>query len=214
MLDYAQFIITRGNYNSRYNGLGCIRGVLDGTALAPMQYRVAIPWIYRIFPHYEIIKIGLMACGLFSMWLMFETIWGAYSYQAMLITGIFYVINFQYDYAEQYLELSMWAQFLTAVYIGNIPWMVACLVIASLCRETSVFLPLVYFLATGSVVTALVFFAVVGGTLLMPRIIYGIKPSYLDAGVKVGGVPFRGKNHLFKNIDDVRSGLKWMSEPS
>lgn len=214
MLDYAQFAITRNNYNTRFNGFGCISDVLNGSALAPMQYRVAIPWFYKVFPHYESIKIILMALGLFSMWLMIETIWGAFSYQGMFLVGIFYVVNFQYDYTEQYLELAMWAQFLTALYVGNAIWITACLVIAMFCRETSVFLLLVYLLADGFTWMAVILVCAVGISLLIPRLFYGIKPSYLDFGVKIGGEIFKGKNHLTKNLREIKKGLKWFLYPT
>jgi hypothetical protein len=208
-LDYAQFAITGRNYNNQFNGKGCIDSVLKGTALAPMQYRVAIPWLYDLFRHYELIKIGLMAFGLFSMWLMIHTVWGAGAYLGMFVTGIFYVVNFQFDYAEQYLELSLWAQFMTAIYVGNIYWLIICVIVGALNRETSSFLILVYVLATFNLINGLWLLLAFGAATAFVRLRYGIKKSYLEDGVMLGNELFRGKNHFHKNIKDIKRGFKW-----
>ena len=213
-LDYAQFAITGRNYNNQYNGKGCIPSVLNGTALAPMQYRVAVPYLYSMLRSYELVKVLLMAFGLFSMWLMIQTIWSVGAYQGMFIAGIFYVINFQFDYAEQYLELGVWAQFLTAVYVGSFYWLTVCVIVGAMNRETSLFLVLAYFLATLD--------PIVSGWLLLMyclvfvalRLRYGLKRSYLEDGVMLGEELFRGKNHLFKNWKDIKKGMRWALFPT
>ena len=213
MLDYAQYAITKFNYDNNFNGKGCIESVLNGMALAPMQYRVAIPWLYRIFPYYEIIKIFMMAFGLFTMYLMAEIVYGGYGLQTMFITALIYVINFQFDYIEQYLELGIWALFVIGVFTGNLYLLFGCIIAGSLNRETTGFLPLMYLLATGNVMVTWWLIGCLLGVMALLRVIYGIKRSYLDDGVFVGQEVFKGKNHLSKNITEIKKGLRWFLSP-
>jgi len=67
-------------YGSPFNGYGAIDGTVDKTALAPMRYRVLVPWLVvlveRIFPRvkahrltalYEPLKIVLIAAALIGI---------------------------------------------------------------------------------------------------------------------------------------------------
>ncbi len=218
MLDYSQYRITWKNYQTRFNGYGSIPDVLKGVALAPMQYRVFVPWSFWVLNRairskplcYEVIKILFMALGLFSMWLMLNTLWDSQlAYVGLLLTAVFYTVQFQFDYTEQYVELAIWAQFVTAVFMGDVGWMIACIVIGALTRETVVFLPVLYLFAKQDIVLFTAFCLLVVFVFFVLRMLYGWKENYLKKGVIIGKEYFSGYNHTFKNIKDIKEGLNW-----
>ena len=49
LVNYVDFRLTKGNYGAVFNGVGSIPKVLAGESLAPMQYRVFVPWICSVF---------------------------------------------------------------------------------------------------------------------------------------------------------------------
>jgi len=223
VLDYAQFRIVGFNYSCPFNGLGAIESVCAGTALAPMQYRVAVPWMFRglrklspfaDIPTYEVLKILMMAFGLFGVWLLASHVFAPLiGWLSLFMTAIFYVGNFQFDYTEQYLELGLWALFIYALYPTNPILAIIVVIIAVLNRETSILLPVMAGLAGiwgMAILSSILIFMV----MLLLRMYYGFKPSYLDEGVKLGGETFRGKNHFPKNLREIKKGLTWFMYPT
>ena len=45
---YADFKMTRGNWGAKWNGIGAVPDILDGTAKIPMRHRVLVAWICRL----------------------------------------------------------------------------------------------------------------------------------------------------------------------
>lgn len=213
MLDHIQYKISESNYGSEFNGYGAISGVIRGMSYAPMQYRVLIPWLYWPFRRwhtvsYEILKIAFMTLSLWFFWYYCNTLWGQ-GYMGMFIYALLLLPQFQFDYVEQYVEVTIWIMFILSIHTGNFWISIVAVFVGGLARETTIFLPLLYFLATMRVWPSLILMIVLGTSLLIPRILYGLKESYLKKRVLIPGDRgrFQGKNHLPKNLSDLWSGF-------
>lgn len=190
MIDVIQYRLTLFNYTNRFNGYGVMESVLDGTALAPMQYRPLVAWLWYPFKiwgrkSYEVIKVAAIALSFYAIYQMCQLFWGC-GYLGTLIYAILVVSQFQFDYVEQYIEIAIWSSFIISLFTGNILWSAILLVIGSLNREMTLFLPLVYFLATFHWLNSILMLCVCGLTMLSLRILYGVKKNYVTEVVKLG----------------------------
>jgi hypothetical protein len=118
-LDRAQLKIGAGTYGSSYCGIGCVDGVNQRTAQAPMVYRVLVPWLIwlgeRIAPAakrdrlallYEPLKITLMALAL---WATSE----ALGERSALLLAALLPLTFYFDYWDWAGEVAGLALALT-----------------------------------------------------------------------------------------------------
>lgn len=182
---YADFHLTKKGFNAKFNGLGCIPAVLDGKSLAPMQYRVLIPWICKIFGKgdrdFDYIKT--------YMWIRWFSVPFALGvahlyFGNIACTGLlamFFIGAALYDYTDGYLEVGFLATALLLMNLGG-PWvfvlMLLCMV-ATLNRETAVVIPAIAFLGGDWIagIAATIGFA---AGYLLPRIVYPKVRRYCD----------------------------------
>jgi hypothetical protein len=187
-----------GGFNSRLNGMGSIRSVVTGTALAPMQYRIAVPFLVKWTKSYLGVKFVLMVLSSIVFWMLFNVLYGGLAgWVALFVLQIFYVLQSQFDYVEQYLELLCWSLVFIAGIYGNIYLAVVITVIATLNRETSIYIPLVYYGLTGNMAYSLLVMVAMLLPVVFLRLVYGIRPNYLDVyGFKL----IKNKWHLRLNV--------------
>lgn len=145
LLDGAQFMVTHRNYKAIYNGFGAIESTRAKKALAPMAYRVLVPWLVgwieddtaRLWA-YEAVKVLLMAGCL-------TVCASLYGPLAALLMGCLWCSTFLFDYWDNYAEMLGLLLALT----GNV--YLACLggVIAALSRETAGIIPFIFWSVAG-----------------------------------------------------------------
>jgi hypothetical protein len=154
LLDRAQIKMCAGNYGSQFNGLGCVDNVNRRVALAPMAYRVLVPWLIwlaeRIVPSlrsrrldvlYEPLKVLLLAVALWATQAALGTM-------AMLALAAMLPATFTFEYWDWEVELAGLALALT----GNLELSLIGGGLAALSRpETAPLVALVYGLRTGDV---------------------------------------------------------------
>ena len=190
-----------GGFNSRLNGIGSIRSVINGTALAPMQYRIVIPFLTSWVRDYNFVKLSMMFLSGVMLWLVSYALYGNMeAWIVLFVYQIFDVFSWQFDYTEQYLEMLSWAIVILAALHGNVCVACGMSLIAALNRETSIYLPFVYWGVTGSIVGGLICLGGVVVALVFLRLKYGIRPNYLDI-YGFGGI--KNKNHLIVNIKSL-----------
>jgi len=161
ILDYVQIHMTFHTYGSMHNGIMGMNAVLGNWAGSPTQYRVFVPAIYGLisgfFPSisgtmkavwiYEPLKMLLMFWAVCAFFLFlkefFEEKW------ALLGTVILCAclpLTFRYDYAEQYVELAIFAMGFRAIWRNDQKNVIKWIILGTLNRETTFILPLLNFL--------------------------------------------------------------------
>jgi len=181
--------ITAFNNNVRWNGYGSMLYVLRGEAQAPMQYRVLIPWLWKLFgkrgkPAYNFIKgIGLwLALYGFAM---FCEVAGVEPLVGVLFLAAVIPATFLFDYADCYYEFGFLAiaYTLSIGYVAdfNLVWLIVLTFLATINRETGVFIPIGYLILNGGIVGTIALGATWLVSYIIPRLYYGRKGRYCGA---------------------------------
>jgi hypothetical protein len=190
---YADFKMTKHNWGAVWNGIGAIPSVLGGTALAPMQYRVFVPWLCRFFGVDNMDKEGFynlymrirgisIFCAEFAAFIYFSIL-NINPYMGSALLSLFFIWAALYDYTDVYIELATFATAFCIISNGNtgliyIALLFVITVIATLNRETAIFIPFTCFLIKGWEIAGIV--SAVGFLLpyLYVRWKYGDKERY------------------------------------
>lgn len=149
--DRVQLSMCARNYGAPWNGVGAIDRVLAKTALAPMAYRVLMPWLVglveRIYPHarswriegvYEPLKILMMAWAFWGCEL-------AIGREGALLVIVLLSTTYLYDYWSWAPEMAALAFALS----GNLPLAIVGAVLGALSKpETALLAPLTYLFVT------------------------------------------------------------------
>lgn len=193
---YADFKMTKHNFGAWCNGIGAMPDVLDGKAMAPMQYRVLVPWLCKFVSRIGWVekdgKFPLIQIYLRLKWLsivatvtlafIYFNLVGVNPYLSVAVLALYFVLSSLYDYGETYFECSL---FLLAflVFISGPTWGLLALItitaLASLTKETAIFIPVIQGLY-GEWLFAMVLFVTyvfVRGVLIN---LYGNKKRYCD----------------------------------
>jgi len=182
LLDRVQFKLCASSYGNLYCGYGTIDGVNSRKAVAPMAYRVLVPWLvaaieawcprlkaHRMPAIYEPLKIGLMALMLFSVDL-------AIGREGMLLFCVLLGVTFYFDYFDFAPEVTALALALT----GDVRLALLGGLVAALARETAPLGAVTYILVTGDVGRGLQVFAAVCAVMLVVRLWAGHKKLYCE----------------------------------
>ncbi len=176
LLDAVQFNVAVLNYQSIYNGFGAIDSIRKRRALAPMAYRVLVPWLVgwiedegRRLWAYEGVKVALMGAGL-----------GAISWQfgpvAALIAAVLWVPTFRFDYWDVYAEFLALALTLT----GRLPLALLGGAVGALSKETCGIIPFLYYSLTRDALGASFVALACWGSFVVVRARVGYKRMYCD----------------------------------
>lgn len=169
----TEYRAVRDNMNAVWNGLGCCRSVLRGSALNPMQNRPLIPWYVSCWPRRQRTfgYVVLKGTGIFtSLWTMY--LW--LGLLAAAILGLLIAGTFCYDYADYAWELA----FINLSYLlGGWAWVV--IVPWALMRESAVFGVLIS-ACGGFVAAASVSFVLLIVTRSGVRLWYGAPRRYVS----------------------------------
>ncbi len=170
---YADLRITRHNMNVQWNGLGSVAPVCAGKSLVPMQYRVLVPWLWKVCgatdAAYLIIRQVSIVFALFSAYLFFGNLLHT------TILGMFFVLAALYDYTDVYIEVGLFA--LAFTMLGSM-WLIPITLLATLNRETAVFIPITAFCSGHIQLSLLALFFGWSIGYFLPRLIYGPKKRY------------------------------------
>lgn len=186
ILLFAEYRITSFNMNIAGNGYGSFDLILKGKGFQPLQYRILTPWLYAILPikdkivRYLTVKwIGIWF-ALYAFALFCDSFW------IDPLTGVLFMsailpLTFVYDYTDCYYDLGFMALAFAIIAQGRqdfLLWLVPITLLASLNRESGVFIPLGYFVLTGGYVGAALLLGVAVVGLIIPRAYYGKRPRY------------------------------------
>lgn len=152
VVDYR---LTAGNMNVQWNGFGCVRNVVCGKAMLPMQNRIFVPWLTVILGGFEIrawayllVKYLGILFMLFSFYFYLSLI-GSDAVLGVVLLAALMPLMILYDYADSYWEMGFFAMLFTLMLGGGSIWLIIpMLVLAILNRETSVILALTTLFAT------------------------------------------------------------------
>lgn len=155
-MERAQMIMCARNYNVLWNGYGSIGITNHRSALAPMAYRVLVPWLIAFIERvekilkvdtrwigkqritwYQAIKIVLNA---YVVWAVAQG-WGL---EVALLSAGLIVMTFKFDYWDWALELGGFALAMS----GRLELAIAGGVLAGFSRETAIAIPVAYLLNT------------------------------------------------------------------
>lgn len=179
-LDSAQLRLTAKEYDNQFSSYGSINNVIERIALAPMAYRVLIPWCIQLLEYipgminhrikvYELLKIGSMIFALTCV----EYALGLP--RALFIAAIL-PVTFMHNYIDCYFELAAFASALSGNYDLTL---VSCILLA-LERETAPLVPLTYFLVTGDTYNSLIILYFTCFIMLAVKRIIGYRPLYCE----------------------------------
>ena len=190
---YASFRLTKVGLGMEFNGIGAVPNVLAGTTVAPMQYRVLIPWICKVFskwlgpgpykfPYFHIYMrihwIGV-CLAMVSSFVYFTTL-GVNPFVATSLLALYLVLAAFHDYIDIYLEIAGFCTaFVLMAFSGPLvlsALFVLC-VLAALNKETAIFIPITATF-TGVWPVMVVAWLGVGIGLWIPRLVYGKRESY------------------------------------
>ncbi len=180
---YADWRLTAHNWGAIWNGVGCIPLVLNGTAKQPMQYRILVPWLCSLWR--EITSRGYKRFYMGLRW--FSIIFALYSanlwfnsqhYTALL--ALFFIAAAIYDYTDGYLEVGFYSLFfylMTTQPAYHYEMLFVLTIVATLNRETSVFMPIMALLSQEWLlgIGLCVSFAI---GYMIPRVVYGSAERY------------------------------------
>lgn len=171
---YADFRMTKHNMGVQWNGIGCVDNVNNGIADAPMQYRVLVPWLCRLFRGVN----GYLYLRMLSI--CFAIVSADYYFQDILATamlGFFFVLAALYDYTDGYIEVGLFA--LAFTMLDSI-WLIPITLLATLNREVGVFIPIACLLSGYIQLAGLVFFFGFVTGYIIPRLVYGDHQRYCE----------------------------------
>lgn len=176
--------VTKSNMNISGNGFGAVRAVAAGEAVVPAAYRVFVPWLCSIFGAqspivYLWVKFAGILFAFCSSWLLFSVM-GAGPLMGVILLAVYFLWAALFDYADSYWEIGFFAIafWLMAVKVPFF-WGLLCVVtfLATLNRETGLFIPIVAALDGEWYLAALLMVPVAGG-FLIPRLHYGPRERY------------------------------------
>ncbi len=200
VLLYTEARITARNTGTWFNGFGSIIPVVRGQAQKPMQYRVLVPWLYMIMPFppgiklYLIIKYIGMAFALLGFGTFSYTLGIPWQLSMPMLAAVLPMM-FLFDYADCYYEFG----FLCIAWsMGQQHLAALCVVafLASLNRETGVFVPIGHYALFGGEWQSAV---ILGASLIglaVPCLIYGRKPRYCSLSQVKENVKALGEKKL------------------
>jgi len=171
------------SYGIEFSGIGAIDDVLDGTAKAPMAYRVLVPWLIDLVericptlkPHrlsvlYEPLKIALTGCALWAV------AYGLGVRSALLIAAML-PATFLFDYWDWTGEMIGVA----LAFSGMPGWVAAGGMVAAMSRpETALLGSVVYWLETRDAAGALWGAGATLATIVAVRLITGKRELYCE----------------------------------
>lgn len=179
------------NMGVAHNGIGAIPAVLAGAAKAPMQFRVLIPWICgalgsyfgRGMGKYPYLNIYLGLRWTAIVFAMFSAYLYLGSVMLVMLLALYFVWAMLYDYTDGYIEVGCYALAFHFLSVGgDIRYTIVPIVtlIATLNRETSVFIPVAAIL-TGETLMSLMCGAAFVIGYMIPRMVYdGGKRRYCN----------------------------------
>lgn len=181
VLERLHLIIAGPNHGTPFNGVGCVDNVLNRTALAPMCYRVLVPWLIGLAewtapslkPHRMVVYSAVRTI---LVWLALWACERAIGFQGALIVACLLPMTVQFDYWDFAPELAGLALALT----GDFRLALIGSVICAFSRETSLLCPLVYLLMAGKAPLSLVILASVLLCMFVIRIIQGERELYCE----------------------------------
>jgi hypothetical protein len=187
---YADRQLTKHNFGAQFNGIGCISDVLANRSLAPMQYRVLVPWICGLFgagekslPYlrpYIWLRWLSIPFAIGAAHLYFSQIQGPPPVLCTALLALFFVAAALYDYTDGYLEIGFFALAFLVMGQQGIGWILLLAVVSLLAvlnRETAVFIPVVCFLDSFFMAGIVSLVACAAGYAI-PRMIYGKHDRY------------------------------------
>lgn len=190
---YADFKMTKGNWGAKWNGIGAIPDILDGTAKIPMRHRVLIAWICRLVEICKIEQRPFLNTYVYIRWFaitlsLVATDWyflalGLKPLLPVSILACVFVLSSLYDYTDMFLEVACFAVFLRIIQFpiyGDYLWIPLVLFLSTLNRETTVFLVPLAFIFGDNAMGALAAGACMAGWLI-PRIVYLDGERYCSA---------------------------------
>ncbi len=180
----------RAGMNIPWSGYGSIPDIISGVSLQPMQYRVFVPWLTRLFGGsvcaYMAIKYAGITAMLYGFWFYLGVI-GINQTIGTLALCAFVPLTILYDYADAYWEMAFLSVGIGLILGGYSIWLISVIaLLAALNRETVIIMPVLIVLSAIIAVTPimeiLLQFIVVsialGAGLILPRMIYGSKKRY------------------------------------
>lgn len=178
ILERIQVIICGNNYDTMFNGYGAIDTTNNRSTLAPMQYRVLVPWMVALYEKlggkrrivfYEIIKVIFTAAAIYSVSL-------AWNRDVAILTAVMLTMCFRYEYWDWGPELVGFALTMT----GHVEYAIVGILFHGLSRETVLILPVLYWLRTGDLFQSIMLGILTGCVYAIPRIWGGPKKLYCD----------------------------------
>lgn len=134
-LHRIQYLATRHNMKSHWNGYGSIAGVCDKSTEAPMVYRVLVPMLVgrnASAKKYEAVRFLLILAALVS-------VYAAWGRDVMIVTAGLLTVTFYFDYWDWCAEIIG-----LSLALVSLPLALAGVVIHGLSRETAPLAGLVY----------------------------------------------------------------------
>lgn len=183
-IERAHMIMGAVNYGTIYNGFGAIESVNQRKTLAPMAYRVLVPWLIFVIElfyrnkekarqhritWYQGIKIVLTALALFG-------VMKAWSIPVAMLVTVMLALTFKHDYWDYATELIGIGFAMT----GDLALAVPGAILHGLSRETVLLAPAAYLLRTGDWVGSLAVGLAAGIPLLIVRLVVGKRKLYCD----------------------------------
>lgn len=191
---YLDWRLTSHNWGVIWNGIGCVDSVCSGEAQQPMAYRVLVPWLTGFIGDkvvcYTLLRWFSIWFGLFGSWLFYGG-----DQLLVALVAVYFMVSALYDYTDGYLEvgfygLSLW------MYMVGMYWLIpVVLLVATLNRESSVFMLAFPFVFDVWWVFPFVLVAF-GVGYMVPRLLYGKRARYC---------PF---NMISRNIAGMREMFK------
>ena len=190
---YADFKMTRGNWGAKWNGIGAVPDILDGTAKIPMRHRVLVAWICRLVEICRIEQRPFLNTYVYLRWLAITLslvvanwYFSALGLKPLLPVSILacvFVLSSLYDYIDMFLEVACFAAFLRIIQFpihGDYVWIPLIVFLSTLNRETTIFLVPLAFIFGDHAMFALTVGACAAGWLI-PRIVYPDGERYCSA---------------------------------
>lgn len=145
--DRAQMVMSAPNYNSPWNGFGCIDLVNKREARAPMAYRVLVPWLVALI---EGSKARISRVTIYSALKLAGVVYAFYAVSGWigmpgaLIVFMLLLVTVQYDYWDWTFELGG----LALAMSGNIWLTIVGMLLWLASRETWPLAPVAYWLVS------------------------------------------------------------------
>lgn len=157
VLARLSWVISERNVGVIWNGFGAVQNVLDKTADAPMAYRILMPLLLsKVTNQYR-----LVAYFIFSWILTFGMLMTSFLFfglKTTLILALLIPITIRYDYWDWVPELGG----IISCISGNLPAAIIWSILMSLSRETSIILPIVWFVSGFELKYSILLAAIIG----------------------------------------------------